>query len=660
MEALILQGVVTLDFLFSTINASAKEGNVPKLQQMLSRGPAEPVQDIVDADFFLQADAVYKNTLLPVRELFGIQDHSCRDQAKFTEAYREYVMSLEQVLLTWAANRKMTLAKSDQPPAEYAKVLDGFKNRLQLVLKYGLFNCTAFGMTFPTPPPLLTGLFLLDVGGSLTGLRPWLDFVMQWIDPNVLVGAAIQGFGGTSLMFQSAIERFAPRKGTQVALNKVLACIFKYRSTALVQMRNADTSAGRHPSHMTIKKVADGYEQNWKDDLAKLGAVLKTWRSRAAGAKDDLNKAPPLLKHLPPEQEGVLKRIKDGDILLNALVETCFPWAFGSPNTMTHRLQSAVAAASQSLLLTIYQKKSYLSLDNFIALRQELESVLKSATSNFKQFWDLMEIEDGHVLVPSSSQEPFSTRTRVSLDARAKEIQKFTKQAVRSIVKLVSNKDAGGIPVALDEHSGIPHPHEDVYFAAKALFEAMAVASHRAQSIYTDPMGDRSAQLTRQMISALYTALDIPDTFQPAPDAVVAAYYTQTDIEELTQLESMGDGSLALQRRMAAAERAKQSKQQRARNTLQNQTQALVDPDTTLVSSGPLPPSSPPSDSISSCSQEAKPDKAPIDFPSPPSFGLTDAELATVSSPKNRKEEEEENEGASQPWSVFTEEEEED
>jgi len=120
--------------------------------------------------------------------------------------------------------------------------------------------------------------------------------------------------------------------------------------------------------------------------------------------------------------------------------------------------------------------------------------------------------------MPSSSQEPFSTRTRINLAGRATEIQKKTKKAVSEIIRLLSDKDVGGIPVAVDENHGVPQPHKNVYYAAQALFEEVAIASHHAQTIYMEPIRDRHVQPTRQERRFLYEALDIPSSFCSAPD----------------------------------------------------------------------------------------------------------------------------------------------
>lgn len=371
----------------------------------------------------------------------------------------------------------------------------------------------------------------------------------------------------------------------------------------IIQMRAVDNEANCNPS--TIKLQHMDPDRPWKEECGKVLSVLKDWKNAALADQEDLSVAPPSVTSLSPAGKDKLLKLVNGEVILNSLVETCYPWAHGPSTGITKRLQSATAVALNSLLLYMFEQRQYSSLEGFKVLRGAISQILIENTSAFKGFWDNVEevasIETETCSpVPNSSQQPFSTRAHVSLASRATEIQKRTKEAVREIIALVSNKDVGAIPVAIDENTGMPQPHEDVYHAAVDLIQAVAIASHRAQTIYADPTADRCMQLNRRQITELYKALDVPATFCPAPENVTEAYYTNIDMKELTEIEAMGDGSKALQRRVEAAERSRVLKEQRARLLLPGGKESLLQDDRLIKlepgQNSDLPPSSPISD----------------------------------------------------------------
>jgi hypothetical protein len=592
-----------------------------------------PVDGVVDAEFFVIADKVYKDILYRHRELFGIQDHSQRDQALFKGVYKEYVKVLKKELIAWTATRKSKLSTIPGAPSNYAKVLDGFPARLDWIFDRGLFNSSEFGMRFSTPPPLLTLLFLTDISTSLTTLKPWLDIALQWIDPYATNANAIAQSGGITFSIENCLQRLEPKKSTQYLLHDVLACIFSYRTVTLVEMRNLDATRDHSPSTIKPKDIeAEGH--NWKEESVVVVDILRNWKAAAQAAKHDLaNHAPPLTS-LPLKDKEVLMKIKDSNILLNALVKTFYPWAKGSTSSSNHRIQSAMSTAMGSLALCFHEIWHYSNLDSFTALRAALNTLLSTGTSKFEGFWDCIEAS-AELPIPSSSQEPFSTRTRVNLAGRATEIQRKTKKAVSEIIRLLSDKDVGGIPVAVDENHGVPQPHENVYYAAQALFEEVAIASHNAQTIYTEPTRDRRVQPTRRERGFLYKTLDIPSSFCPAPDDQTAMYYTEIDTEELAQIEALGDGSKALQRRMAVAERSRNLKKQQTKPLLLGKDSHIQDDallkknsNQTIVAASPLPPSSLPSSPVSVQPTDPVTPEMPSLFTSPPPCSTKQKTLA--------------------------------
>lgn len=224
MEAIIMQGVTTLNFLFSSISLSV-EHTVDHIRSRLIEHPPEPVEGIVDIEFFALADKVYKDILFRHRERFGIQYHSLRDQILFEEVFKNYIKVLKKVLFNWVNARKSQLAKVPGAPQHYTKVLDGFLPRLEWVLDRALFNSAKFGMPLMTPPPLLTLLFLTDISSSLSSVKAWIDIPLLWIDPYATNGIAVTDFGGVSMSLRNVLCRFEPNSDTQSLLHEVLACI---------------------------------------------------------------------------------------------------------------------------------------------------------------------------------------------------------------------------------------------------------------------------------------------------------------------------------------------------------------------------------------------------------------------------------------------------
>jgi hypothetical protein len=82
-----------------------------------------------------------------------------------------------------------------------------------------------------------------------------------------------------------------------------------------------------------------------------------------------------------------------------------------------------------------------------------------------------------------------------------------------------------------------------------ALFEAMAVASFRAQSVYTDPTHERLSIVSKKQRVDFLDKFDIPASFEPAPFDIIETYYASFDKDQLSNLDVFGPGSLAFEKR---------------------------------------------------------------------------------------------------------------
>lgn len=201
-----------------------------------------------------------------------------------------------------------------------------------------------------------------------------------------------------------------------------------------------------------------------------------------------------------------------------------------------------------------HQEALYQKLELFWVLRDTIEKLLKKEATHFFGFWDELERPafcDTKMPPSSAGPESLSTRRQLSGESKANFIQAETERAIQSIVKLLCSENTGAIPVPIDDHRSTYQPYEEVHTAAMALFEAMALASFRAQSIYTDPNQDRLTIIGKAKREELLTLYNIPSSFIPAPFDIIETHYASFDAAQIGNLDVFGPGSLAYQKRKA-------------------------------------------------------------------------------------------------------------
>jgi hypothetical protein len=552
MEAIILQGVSTLNFLTSTREAPSGL-SVANLQKNVFVEPPKPVSHVLNAAFFEVLDAVYKNHLYNLRESFGLSKSSHRDREKWAKGMEAYWTELVREVQKWTVHRKSeirTLRTNaiDQAPIEI--VLDRMRNNLLWITK-GLFNSNLFGMSFPTPAPLLSPMFLLDVSESVIALKPWLELTWKWIDPYAMSSSANQLSYGTTFALQDALDRFKPSIDTQQLVWTIASEIFCMRTDALVALRNADAAAKTTPQPPKFSALPIFNDKDKPKVLADLvEAALKDWRARST--QDVITSRGLRRRDLPDHARNNLLTIGDRGVLINALACTYFPWADCPPNQIKGRLVAAAQRALQALWLSNHQEATYYEIDAYWVLREAIFKILSTKTKTFKEWWDMADYPfEGAPQMPASSQGPdaISTRGQLSAQSKANAIQSGTEKAIQAIIKVLCTEEVGAIPVPVDEKKSDYRPFEEVHEAAMALFEAMAVASLRAQSVYTDPSQERLSIISKKQRADFLAKFDVPTSFEPAPFDVIETYYASFDADQLSNLDVFGPGSLAFEKR---------------------------------------------------------------------------------------------------------------
>jgi hypothetical protein len=557
MEAMILQGVSTFNFLTSGV-ALLNGMQLGEAQRRIHEIPPKPVSDVLNKAFFDMLDAVYKKHLYGLREFFGLSRSSQRDREKWAKAMDDYWVDLCKEVKKWSTHRKMeirNLRTSDSiNQAQIETVLDKMVPNLIWITK-GLFNSRLFGMEFPTPAPLLSPMFLLDVGESVTALRPWLDLVWRWIDPYLMSGSATHYSYGTTLSIVAALDRLEPITDTLQIVWALASEIFCMRTDALVALRNIDMAAKMtpvFPKFTSIPRFEDMYPA--KDLSNVIIACLKAWR--ASSSKEVIKSGALQKDKMPSDGSHNVLQLPKGAVIINALTCTYYPWAACPNNQVSGRLTSTAQKAVQLLWSIYHQEETYGGVKGYWVLRAALEAVL-SETTGFETWWDSIECPfEGDPRMPSSPQgsQVVSTRGQLSRQSKAQEIQLGTEKAIHAIVKILCTEESGAIPVPVDDHRSDFRPFEEVYDAALALFEAMAVASFRAQSVYTNPRQERLSIISNKERAKHLASFDIPDRFKPAPFEVIETHYAAFDASQLSGLDVFGPGSLAFQKRKSLVE----------------------------------------------------------------------------------------------------------
>jgi hypothetical protein len=557
MEAIIHQGVLSLDLLISGLALPINSS----LSHARSFVPIEPIPDVLNARFFEMLDGVYKAHLYEHREFFGLSRSSRRDRQKWAEAMEAYWAQLIKELHQWTVHRKAEIRRlrAVDTTAQIDRALGRMKENLAWIIK-GVFNSHLFGMTFPTPAPLLSPAFLLDVSESIIKLKPWLELAWQWIDPYVMSTSANFYSHGTTLALEAAVDRLVPNVPSLQVVWAIASEIFCMRTDALVALRNVDTmgkTSPQPPKYASLPLFEDKHQP--KELLVIVMAALKAWR--AASSEEVIETRGLRKRDIPEDERFNVLNLPRGAIIFNALTCTYYPWAFCmSRNRITGRLTAVAQKALQMLWVSNHQQDVYSKIAAYWVLRHAMQSILTAQTAGFKGWWDCSEYPfEGEPKMPPSSPSPdaISTRGQLSGQSKANWIHSETEKAIQTIIKILCAEETGAIPVPVDDDKSDYKPFEEVHEAAMALFESMAVASFRAQSIYTDPTQTRLAIVSKKKRKRCLAKFEIPATFEPAPFEVIETYYASFDTDQLSNLDVFGPGSLALEKGKKSAESGK-------------------------------------------------------------------------------------------------------
>ncbi|KAF9523201.1 hypothetical protein CPB83DRAFT_899017 [Crepidotus variabilis] len=573
MQLILAQGVSCLEYLFSHHDPNLKQTDREIRHSITPLFEADmAIPNIADHSFFVIVHEAYTSLLYPHREAFGLTSHSTRDSNAYQQAHKEYVAKLTKKLATWAKERSEFFKSSAAPPLEAQAVLETFPKRLEVVLSRGVLQSVNWGMPMPvTKYPILSGCFIIDIAKQLDSIKVQLSMVLAWIDP--YLGLNFPSGQATGLMppLVHAIDRLNPRHlESDGVINKLLGCIFNQRGSALLRMKTLVAACTSTVDSVQLSDI--GKSEDWGTTTKQaIASFVKAWRSNASAkySRDILSHGPPPVESMPENElkTGAISKLEqeDQDLIISALVNTYYPWAGGEANTTHNRNQSTANRAFEAVKFALFTSRHF-SLDPaVVALRIQLADILSHYTINFKWYWDgvvLEEEEDDEEVLPPSSQANFSNRSATALNAEANSIALHTKNVVQQIASLITHKDAGAIPVMTndkDKDKVVYHVAEDVYYAAETLFEALAVASARAQRMYTHPTTDRRLQLPRSEVKELAAAVAPSIMFTPAPQEDTDLFYSHCNMEELADVKSFGIGSLLLQKRIASAA-AKQEK----------------------------------------------------------------------------------------------------
>lgn len=314
-----MQGILALNFLSARF---VIEDNVPvlEIQDTLLEKPSRPMPGVFDTAFFDILDKLYKKHLYDIREFFGLARSSQRDQETWKTAMKAYWEELAEEVESWTLSRQRDLDDLEDDKIDKDKIRDilkRFQCRLQLI-SAGVFNCTRFGMEFPTPAPLLCPTFLLDVSNSIITLKPWLNVMWYWLDPFAMHSSSIMYYHGATLSLRAAMGRFRPKEGPKRLLWKIMSEIFCMRSDALVSLRNADVAARTSPIIPNQNSLPNFDLKTPKEMHNLIHPVLKVWCSISC---------PELIQYKALQLQDILSSnqildLPEGPAILNALTST--------------------------------------------------------------------------------------------------------------------------------------------------------------------------------------------------------------------------------------------------------------------------------------------------------------------------------------------------
>ena len=628
MEAIILQGISTFDFLTSAGPALSSKLTLSQGRERVLDSPSRPVPEVLNAAFFDILEGAYKTHLAKHHESFGLSKSSSKDRKAWATAFEKYWEDILAKLQPWMVNRKEEIKALRSDAIDHAQlegILDQMTGRLSWISS-GLFNSIEFGMEFPTPAPLLSPIFLTNMGKSITELKLWLELTWRWIDFFAMSKEAIQRSQGSSLSIISTLRRLEPVStvSAQQVLWAIASEIFSMRFNGLIELRDKDTAAKSSPSLPTYQNLPMFGDRRPKAYFEIVSSGLKAWRAITQPGVIDSH--PPQYCELPKDIKDNILGLPGGNVILNSLRLTSFPWAACPANQVSGRITAATHAALQALWLRDHQESTYSNIPAFWVLRTAVSDALEKYTSGFKGWWDKLEYpSEDEPEMPPSSQYPTScsTRSLLSGQAKATDIQMGTESAVFDMVRILSSENAGGIPVPGDGGRMEIKLFEEVYDAAMKLFEAVAVASFRAQSVYLHPDQNHLAIIGKQKRRELVERLDISRAFQPAPFEVIETYLASFDAEHLGTLDVFGPrASIAFQKRKSLVDQKKKKQREQGASGSGDTTLVAQTPSTILVEDTPEQAKAPKKAKIN--------EKKVIDFPTPPFDGLPDDVLVQV------------------------------
>lgn len=554
MEAIILQGVLALDFLTSSQTLPRGGLSVTQAQAQLLKESPRPVPDVLNAAFFEMVNKVYKTHLYEFREFFGLSKSSRRDRDKWAAAMDAYWVELYKELRKWSVDRKAEIKHLRMDPIHLSQIetaLDRMPINFPWITK-GLFNSTQFGMQFPTPAPLLCPLFLLDVSESIIALKSYLNLAWRWIDAFAMNPQAIEFSSGTTFSLVQIVDHIKPKVPSQQVVWAICSEMFCMRTDVLVALRNAEKNpkAGPLPPKFASLPMIDSYKPATL--VETLVAALKAWRNRSSA---EIIKSRGLRRRDMPEDGNFnVINLPSGAVIINALGGTYYPWADCPTGQVTNRLKSTARFGIQTIWLSNHQEDTYSTIPGYWVLRAAIEKILLSQTG-FRGWWDCIDCpEEGEPEMPPSSQGPdaITTRGHLSGESKANDILSGTQKTIQFIIKSLCSEEAGAIPVSINKNGRSEYkPFEEVHAAAIGLFEALAVASFRAQSVYMHPNQDHLTIIGKEKKKECLAKFDISSGFEPAPFDDVKAYYAAYDTDQLNNLEAFGPGSRAIPKHKA-------------------------------------------------------------------------------------------------------------
>ena len=238
-------------------------------------------------------------------------------------------------------------------------------------------------------------------------------------------------------------------------------------------MLGADEKNAPWPHNFPPKEMeAADPTHPWIQHGEELMTVLKSWRKKASQLA-----VPLVLEDLTPAQLTVLGQWKANIDFPAVFSTTAVPWGDVPPSNIHNQMRSVLTQLFNLAWLQFHHHPRYTRFLCFWQLRADIAKAMNIGRAEDSEpwtFWDGAGTEPIHedMVEPPSSQDTFTPRVRIGHRVKAVNILKDTQEAIRSIIALLSSPNVGAIPNPSSSHPLHQHlPHEDVYLAAKSLFE---------------------------------------------------------------------------------------------------------------------------------------------------------------------------------------------